>query len=187
MCENISKDISNTLEMFSNYKAREVATWVVNHPGNKVYTLPIGSANGGNVKVTIPNKQFAIVYEGSKQGHDRSCYIEKSISPKTNLPTRIQHHFLAGGKYNGYSTYYSTYLYELMYNTPHKSGYTTATIKFDAAKALKLIKRITFRNYRINAWNIKEGRWTVFNSNSYTPIVETNKVFLNTEVQTNPF
>lgn len=187
MCENISKDISSTLKMFSNYKAREVATWVVNHPGNKVYTLPIGSANGGNVKVTIPNKQFAIVYEGSKQGHDRSCYIEKSISPKTNLPTRIQHHFLAGGKYNGYSTYYSTYLYELMYNTPHKSGYTTATIKFDAAKALKLIKKITFRNYRINAWNIKEGRWTVFNSNSYTPIVETNKVFLNTEVQTNPF
>ena len=33
-----------------------------------------------------------------------------------------------------------------MYNTPHKSGYTTATIKFDAAKALKLIKKITFQH-----------------------------------------
>lgn len=112
------------------------------------YAYPYQKDDSKKYHFYFPSYQFGIL---ATSHPDRSCKIESAVEVQYS---GMRHERIAG-------TTVPRWIYNLS-----KDGSATE-IEYKSAKALKLIKSMSFMRYRCNVWNFRLMCWDVYNNTTY--------------------
>lgn len=132
-----------------------------NGGGDKTYQI-YKDAMGKKVKASVNDVDSIAVINGVEclfiQDEDNACHAYYLTDKDANgNRTTLRANFTNGGKYKA---------------------------SFDQEQALKNVNRMDFTDYRVNAWNFKEQRWTVF---AGSQAATSNQAFYRRYYISNPF
>ena len=143
-------------------------------------------------EIKYPSYQLGLVWSGSMQGASRNTHIYDIIKMDYNKNyrhPRIRPYSFdpVKGIYTGDNSEWSEVLYEWNYRTPHKSGFSSAQVWYDAEKAMKNVQKLQFRRYRVNSWDFKNKCWRSYYYGMSPTISESYSAFSDSPFISQPF
>ena len=143
-------------------------------------------------EIKYPSYQLGLVWSGSMQGASRNTHIYDII--KMDYNKNYRHPRIRGNFFNpsngacaGDNSNWSEVLYEWNYKAPHKSGFSSAQVWYDAEKAMKNVQKLQFRRYRVNSWDFKNKCWRSYYYGMSPTISESYSAFSDSPFISQPF
>lgn len=167
VCAKVSDEIGATVYYHNKYKRGNMKDWMATNAG-RIFTT---SGRYNRIRLNIPAYQYGVIWNSASYGGlDPNRTFE---DPWKSRHFRILAHPAVGSP--------SSYLGRRLY----LSTATSTDADFSSSKASEYSNmKFTFTRYRVNAWNYKAMRWTLFRPASYKEIKDNCDYFFKTYTRT---
>lgn len=167
VCAKVSDEIGATVYYHNKYKRGNMKDWMATNAG-RIFTT---SGRYNRIRLNIPAYQYGVIWNSASYGGlDPNRTFE---DPWNSRHFRILAHPAVGSP--------SSYLGRRLY----LSTATSTDADFSSSKASEYSNmKFTFTRYRVNAWNYKAMRWTLFRPASYKEIKDNCDYFFKTYTRT---
>ncbi len=167
VCAKVSDEIGATVYYHNKYKRGNMKDWMATNAG-RIFTT---SGRYNRIRLNIPAYQYGVIWNSASYG---GLNPNKTFEdPWNSRHFRILAHPAVGSP----SSHLGRRLY--LYTA------TSMDTRFSSSKASEYSNmKFTFTRYRVNAWNYKAMRWTLFRPASYKEIKDNCDYFFKTYTRT---
>lgn len=170
-CEQASRDIFLLQFVLKDNSKKEFRNWLNARFGDMItYQSPLGKRF---FSISVPAYQFPLMWVGSERGLAAGMNLQNMVKMSPRHP-RVT-----------YSSWSRVLYWSILSERARPDAYASIPkVTFQADRALKDIKSMKFTRYRVNAWNFKQLRWTVYRGGALKAPTEK---FYDTYWRNNPF
>lgn len=167
VCAKVSDEIGATVHYQNEYKRGNMKDWMATNAG-RIFTT---SGRYNRIRLNIPAYQYGVIWNSASYG---GLNPNKTFEdPWNSRHFRILAHPAVGSP----SSHLGRRLY--LYTA------TSMDTRFSSSKASEYSNmKFSFTRYRVNAWNYKAMRWTLFRPASYKEIKDNCDYFFKTYTRT---
>lgn len=167
VCAKVSDEIGTKVHYQNTYKRGNMKDWMATNAG-RIFTT---SGRYNRIRLNIPAYQYGVIWNSASYG---------GLSPNRTFedPWSSRHlRIITHPAVESPSCYLGRRLY--LYTA------TSMDTRFSSSKASEYSNmKFTFTRYRVNAWNYKAMRWTLFRPASYKEIKDNCDYFFKTYTRT---